>query len=338
MYLHRFAQLVAFSTFLLICAGGLVTSTDSGLSVPDWPTTYGYNMFTFPLSKMVGGILYEHTHRLIASTVGLLTIVLAVWLTLKEERKWLVILGWIALAAVIAQGILGGLTVRYFLPALISVSHAGLAKIFFCIAIAIAFFTGKRGGSEMDAEENGRAPRYEFLKKLALLLTGVVYLQILIGAVMRHTYDPNVGFAIPDFPLSHGRLLPEFDSFVVTVHFLHRILGILVAVFIFGCALYALRNFRDNRLVLRPLLALCFLVLLQISLGALTIWTQRGGPDFVYYEPVPLITTLHQANGALILGISFLLCLRSFHLRGHPINEGATPKSLVEKKDYALQV
>ena len=121
--LHAFAVLVAAATLALIVAGGLVTSTESGLSVPDWPTTYGHNMFTFPLSKMVGGIRFEHTHRLIASAVGMLTIVLAVWLARREERRWVRRLGYLALATVVAQGVLGGLTVIYLLPTPISVAH-----------------------------------------------------------------------------------------------------------------------------------------------------------------------------------------------------------------------
>src|SRR5206468_12891792 len=112
-WLHRFAVVLAGATFLLICAGGMVTSTDSGLSVPDWPTTYGQNMFTFPYSKWVGGIFYEHSHRLIASSVGFLTIGLTVWLVIGDRRRWLKWLGVFALLAVIAQGVLGGLTVKY---------------------------------------------------------------------------------------------------------------------------------------------------------------------------------------------------------------------------------
>src|SRR5437762_7654859 len=130
--LHKFSKLVAGSTVLLILAGSFVTSTDSGLSVPDWPTTYGWNMFTFPPSKMVGGIFYEHGHRLIASTVGFLTIGLVIWLWRVERRRWMRRLGLIALAAVIVQGVLGGMTVKYFLPAPVSIAHAGLAQLFFC--------------------------------------------------------------------------------------------------------------------------------------------------------------------------------------------------------------
>src|SRR6476646_6654250 len=127
--LHRFAKFLPACTILLILAGSLVTSHDAGLSVPDWPTSYGWNMFTFPPSMWVANIFYEHGHRLIASSVGFLTIILAVWLWLKEPRRWVRWLGVTALGTVIAQGLLGGLTVLFFLPAAISTAHAGLAEI-----------------------------------------------------------------------------------------------------------------------------------------------------------------------------------------------------------------
>src|ERR1043165_7610805 len=138
IWLHRYCVLLAFCTLMLIMAGGMVTSTGSGLSVPDWPTTYGQNMFTYPPSKWVGGIFYEHGHRLIASTVGVLTIVLAAWLWIADPRRWMKWLGVAALGAVILQGVLGGITVLFFLPAPVSTAHAGLAEIFFCMTVAIS--------------------------------------------------------------------------------------------------------------------------------------------------------------------------------------------------------
>src|SRR5678810_229257 len=143
MAFRLYTRLVALSTAILIFAGGLVTSTSSGLSVPDWPTTYGWFMFTFPLDKMVGGIRFEHTHRLIASTVGFLILVLAVWLRLAEPRRWVRQLGYVALAAVITQGILGGITVLWYLPDPISIAHASLAQIVFCLTMTIALFTSR---------------------------------------------------------------------------------------------------------------------------------------------------------------------------------------------------
>src|SRR5436190_21409641 len=141
MTLNRFSKLLVACTVVLILAGSLVTSHDAGLSVPDWPTSYGWNMFTFPPSMWVANILYEHGHRLIASTVGVLTIVLVVWLWIAEPRRWVRWIGATALAAVIAQGILGGLTVLFFLPPAVSTAHAGLAEIFFCLTVAVALFT-----------------------------------------------------------------------------------------------------------------------------------------------------------------------------------------------------
>src|SRR5260221_7058352 len=127
IWLHRYAKLLVCATLLLVAAGGMVTSTSSGLSVPDWPTTYGYSMFSFPLSRMAGGIFYEHGHRLIASTVGFLTIGLVVFIWRADPRRWMRGLGLVALGAVVLQGVLGGLTVLFRLPPAVSIGHAALA-------------------------------------------------------------------------------------------------------------------------------------------------------------------------------------------------------------------
>src|SRR5262245_34989136 len=180
--LHRFAKFVVACTVLLILAGSLVTSHDAGLSVPDWPTSYGWNMFTFPPSMWVANIRYEHVHRLVASSVGLLTIVLAAWLWMAEPRRpWLRWFGIAALGAVIAQGLLGGLTVLFFLPPAVSTAHAGLAEIFFCMTVAIAVFTSPGWRTASDSVDDGR------LRTLATLTTALIYAQIIVGATMRHT-------------------------------------------------------------------------------------------------------------------------------------------------------
>ncbi len=196
MWLHRYAKLVSAATVLLIVAGGLVTSTGSGLAVPDWPTSYGWNMFTFPMKHMVGGIFYEHGHRLIASGVGFLTIVLAFWIWRAERRRWMRMLGLTALGSVCLQGALGGITVLYFLPTAVSTAHAGLAQIFFCMTVAIALFTSP----------GWTAPKYSpvddhLLRLVATTTTAFIYLQIIVGATMRHS---EAGLAIPDFPLVFG--------------------------------------------------------------------------------------------------------------------------------------
>src|SRR6478672_12308722 len=138
-WLHRYAVLTALSTVVLIGIGGLVTSHGAGMAVPDWPTSYGYNMFLFPISQWVGGIFYEHTHRLVASGVGFLTTILAVWLWMKEERRWLRWLGVFAWLAVCVQGVLGGLRVTLYKQEL-GIFHATLAQLFLASTCAIAFF------------------------------------------------------------------------------------------------------------------------------------------------------------------------------------------------------
>ena len=227
-WLHRYSRLLAAATLVLITAGGLVTSTGSGLAVPDWPSTYGYFMFTFPPSKMVGGILYEHGHRLIASGVGLLTIGLAAWLSIADGRRWMRRLGWLALGAVVVQGLLGGVTVLYLLPPAVSISHAGLAQLFFTLVTALAVFTSAgwlaRYGRDAASERALAADRT--LTRLAVATPIAVYGQILVGATMRHT---GAGLAIPDFPLAFGRLVPPAWDAAIAVHFAHRVGALVVA-------------------------------------------------------------------------------------------------------------
>jgi cytochrome c oxidase assembly protein subunit 15 len=226
--LHRFSKFVAACTVLLILAGSLVTSHGAGLSVPDWPTSYGWNMFTFPPSMWVANIWYEHGHRLVASTVGFLTIVLAIWLWIAEPaRRWLQRLGVIALAAVIAQGLLGGLTVLYLLPPAVSTAHAGLAEIFFCLTVAIALFTSpdwKKGYANETSPVSGVDDAR--LRRLATGTSIAIYCQILIGATMRHT---GAGLAIPDFPLMFGGVIPDHWNAGIAIHFAHRLGAVVVA-------------------------------------------------------------------------------------------------------------
>ena len=297
IWLHRYARLLAVSTLVLVAAGGMVTSTNSGLSVPDWPTTYGSNMFTFPLSKMVGGIFYEHGHRLIASTVGFLTIGLVIFLKLVEPRPWVRRLGWIALGVVILQGVLGGLTVIFLLPDAISISHAGLAQIFFCLTVAIALFTSRswREPAAMPVDDAR-------LRRRLVHLMALVYVQILLGATMRHT---GGGLAIPDFPLSYGQVIPPFWNTAIALHFAHRMGAVLVTVYMLMTAAYIWRVHGQRSELVRPLWALVLLVATQVTLGALVVLSGKQ----------PAINTMHVATGALVLTTSLVLTLRSFRSR-----------------------
>jgi len=292
-WLHRFAWFLAASTLLLIAAGGMVTSTNSGLSVPDWPNTYGRFMFSFPLDNMVGGILYEHGHRLIASTVGFLTIILAIWIWKVDARRWMRRLGVVALAAVIVQGVLGGITVLYFLPAPVSVAHAGLAEIFFCLTVAIAIFTSPRW-----LHPPAPPARDRTLRRVAMATTALVFIQILLGATMRHT---GAGLAIPDFPLAFGRLVPHVWNFGVAVHYAHRVGAVIVTLATLAAAGHVFYHHRGRVELTRPAALLVLLVAVQVTLGAFVILTGKQ----------PVINTAHVANGALVLVTSLALTLNS---------------------------
>jgi len=295
--LHRFALFTACCTAFLIFVGGLVTSTASGLSVPDWPTTYGWNMFSFPYSKWVGGIFYEHGHRLTASFVGFLTVILTIWMWLKEKRAWVRWVSTAALGAVILQGALGGLTVIFLLPAWISTLHACLAQTFFCSVIALAVFTSprwKRGLPPVKSHAESIP-----LQTLCALTTAAVYVQLIIGALMRHT---NAGLAIPDFPLALGHIIPPFTSDRVVIHFAHRVGAAIVASMIVWTFYRIVRSYSDHPLLFRPALTMLILVAIQLTLGAITVWTAKA--------VIP--TTAHVLNGALVLGTSFLLTLRAY--------------------------
>jgi cytochrome c oxidase assembly protein subunit 15 len=303
-WLRRFTKLVAASTLFLVFAGAMVTSTSSGLAVPDWPTTYGWNMFTFPLSKWVGGIFYEHGHRLLASTVGFLCIIQAIWLQKKEPKKFVRKLGWAALAAVILQGTLGGLTVIFLLPKPISISHALLGEIFFCINVAIAFFTSQ-WFNDLRKFEKGDAP-----VGMAWMLTGLVFLQIFAGAVLRHF---GAGLAIPDFPLSFGRVVPDFVSADIVMAYTHRAGGFVVAAAVIALAIRLVRYESSH-----PLRAignlLVAVVAAQVVLGGYVIWSGKQ----------PHITSLHVMTGALTLALSLVLTLSARTLSWRKSSERAS--------------
>lgn len=290
---HRYVKLVTACTVLLIAAGGMVTSTGSGLSVPDWPTSYGWNMFTFPVNKWVGGIRYEHSHRLIASTVGFLTIILAAWTWWVEPRRGVRRLAFAALGVVIVQGLLGGLTVLFFLPAPVSIAHAGLAQIFFCLTLTLAVVTSPRWRHALSPADD------PMLRRVALTTTLLVYTQILLGATMRHT---QAGLAIPDFPWAFGQVLPPVWNAGVAIHFAHRIGALVVTLAILATAGHVLYHHGRHRELARPAVFLVFLVAMQVTLGAFVIWSAKD----------PVINTAHVVNGALVLGTSLVLTLRTF--------------------------
>ena len=304
LWLHRYTRLVAASSLLLITAGGLVTSTGSGLAVPDWPNSYGYFMFSFPLSNMVGGIFYEHGHRLIASTVGLMTIGLVLWLTRVESRRWVRRLGWTALAAVIAQGVLGGVTVLFFLPAPISISHAGLAQLFFAMVVGLAVFTspGWQEGYRRDASEDRAIISDRALRGLAVVTPAAIFLQVLVGATMRHT---GAGLAIPDFPLAFGRLVPPVWDAGIAIHFAHRVGALVVTTLVVALTGHILAHWRSRTELARPAVLLLVVVVAQVFLGAWTVLSERQ----------VWVNSAHVTVGASLFVTAVALTLRVYRFR-----------------------
>ena len=355
-WLHRLAVLTAVTTFILICMGGLVTSTDSGMAVPDWPTTFGYNMFLYPLSKTVSGflfsinpnlqadldkgnlsaelrkalekneisvsenviisteaqgsgwkladkanertytliksderlnvyvhgVLYEHSHRLIGSIVGLLTIALMVSLWAKDARKWMKWLSVIALVAVIAQGVMGGLRVTN-LSRVLAIVHACFAQAFFALTASLALFTSRswlKTSVRIETTDTAR------LRNLNIITLGLIYIQFIFGAVLRHTGT-------------------RLDA--------HLLFAGLVTIHIFLLLRRILKSYPESPDLVRLILVLSGLLAIQLTLGFgayLAEFTAFG-------EGVPpvagvIITTAHVAIGALMLIVSVVLTLNVF--------------------------
>ena len=211
-WLHRFAMFTALATLALVGIGGLVTSKDVGMAVPDWPTTYGYNMFLVPFDQWLGkfGIFEEHSHRLMASFVGFLTIGLAIWLWAKEARKWVRLLGIGALVLVVMQGVLGGLRVTEINQNL-GLIHGAVAQLFLILVCAIALVTSAWWQRVNVSDRAGFAA----LKGILVAVICLVFVQLLLGATMRHQH---AGLAIWDFPLAHGQVWPATDEASVATY------------------------------------------------------------------------------------------------------------------------
>ncbi len=372
--LKRFAVFTACMTFVLVWMGGLVTSHGAGLAVPDWPNTYGYNMFFFPPAKWIGGIFFEHSHRLIASAVGLLTLILALWLFGRKSRpvlrwggiffilaglclclefpahdkenislsalglvavaasfvwpanapspRWLRVLGVSALAAVVAQGILGGLRVTQ-LDARLGIFHATLAQLFLLLVCAIALSQTEFWRCwPVQAETDRRALRFFFVVTTCLVLG-----QLVLGATMRHQH---AGLAIPDFPAAYGKIWPDtspaavlsynqsrmevsgdnaITAFQIELQMAHRIaaLAILMAV---SLGAWRACHYLGRRHPLARLALVWFgLVLTQVFLGAATIWTGKSAD----------VATAHVACGALCLVTGGLTSILSFRMLAAPV-------------------
>jgi heme a synthase len=329
-WLNRFAWLTCVATLLLICSGGMVTSKNVGLAVPDWPTTFGYNMFLFPVSKWVGGILFEHTHRLMGSLVGFLTIILAVWLWLCEDRRWVRNIGVIALIGVILQGILGGLRVT-MMKDQIGIFHSCVAQAFLGLLVVIALVTTRFWRSLADQDFDSQ--RFLPIKTLAVAITIAIYIQLALGATMRHQHRD---LAILDFPTANGVWIPDTSAtaltkinawrdaralsdvtvFQIWLQMAHRFLALIIAIAIITFSARVWREGRNFAPLKRLAILWVALVLSQIALGAWVIWSNKAAD----------VATAHVALGAVMLsfGVSIsAICWRISHTQaGRPAAAG----------------
>lgn len=277
---------VAVSVFLLLIAGALVTSTGSGLAVPDWPLSYGKLM-----PPMVGGILYEHGHRLIAATVATMVGLQILLLGFGRTDRTTVRLGLGAFGAILGQAVLGGMTVLFLLPPAVSSAHAGLAQIVFALTAAIALRTSLFWSRFTEEAPRAAADPASVAKacRLALWAAGASYLQILLGAIVRHT---GAGLAIPDWPLSFGKVVPSGADWAakgVLAHFTHRTFAWVVVALVVAAAL-ALRKLQGVPGLATLSTLWLVLVAAQVTLGATSVWTAKA----------VAITSAHLAVGGLL--------------------------------------
>jgi cytochrome c oxidase assembly protein subunit 15 len=286
---HRFAVLVACATFFLIIAGANVTSHDAGLATSDWPLSNGQ---FFP--RMVGNLFWEHGHRLVATSVGVLTIALAILLQVRERRMWVKRLGWIALAGVIAQGLLGGLTVKLNLPLAVSAAHATLAQLFFLTTVSIAVFTSRSWmvpGVSINEE-----PRAVSIRAWCIVALAAILVQLVLGATLRHS-------ATWDRPLPTPLLLAHVGGAVVVT----LLLGVAV--------MTSLLRYRDERYLAGPALFAGLLLAVQLFLGMAAYVTRTASPnDPQPLNPMIFVTVSHVACGALVFASTIVLTLRVFRV------------------------
>jgi cytochrome c oxidase assembly protein subunit 15 len=287
---HRLALLSVAATCVLIVVGGLVTHTGSGLAVPDWPTTFGYNMFLYPLSQMAGGVLYEHSHRLLGSLVGLLTVATAAAICLADRRAWLRTLAILAVGLVMLQGVLGGLRVTLLAQGLAMV-HGAVAPAFLALLASLALFT-----SPAWRQGEGPVAGLRPLRWPAVALALALYGQIGFGVILTHT----------------GRRLDA-----------HLLVAGVVSVLVPLLVRAALRRAAP---LARPARLLYGLWAAQLLLGGLAYVARFHAADV----PLPALLSLglplaHRLTGALMLAAAAVLALQVYRLSAAAPSQAAEP-------------
>jgi heme a synthase len=303
---HRFTVFVACLAFLLIVAGGLVTSNNAGLAVPDWPTSFGH---LFKIPKMIGGVKFEHTHRMIAEFVGLMTIIVAVWTWRVDKRRWMRGLTIGAVAGVIIQGVLGGLTVLNFLPPAISTAHATVGQTMFCVLAAIAVFTSRSWLDEPKEKISLKDARP--LLHHCWMLIGFLYLQLILGAAFRHVWTkwgPSGSNHWPVHRIVHMLLYP------------HILNALFVTVLVLYVSLRAMTKHPTITQLRRPALWMLVLLIVQLMLGvsAYVVRVIQGVNEAQPTMTLVAVTVAHLAVGALILASTMILTIQAYRHTGDP--------------------
>ena len=286
--LHRFTLFVTGATLLLILAGALVTSHDAGLAVPDWPLSFGK---VFP--EMQGNVFWEHGHRLIAASVGVLIIVLNILLWRHEKRSWVRKLGLVALGAVVAQGVLGGLTVIFWLPLAISAAHATLAQLLFCTLVSLSVFTAPGWEEQREKiEERGTTP----LRFVCVASAAVILIQLVLGATLRHS--------------------ATWDQYLPVGLLLTHIAGAFAVAMLLGFTIITtLKHHPSETYLTKPAKIAAGLLFLQLCLGFAAYLTRQASPAGPQpRNPMVGITVAHVACGALVFAATIVLTLRSFRV------------------------
>ena len=288
MGLHRFTVFATGATLFLIVAGALVTSHDAGLAVPDWPLSFGK---LFP--EMTGNVFWEHGHRMVATSVGIIVIILNIWLWRREKRGWVRRVGLVALAAVIAQGLLGGLTVMWLLPISVSTAHATLAQLFFCTMVSLSVFTAPGWSEPRPAlEERGNLP----LRSLCIASAAAILIQLVLGSILRHS--------------------ATWDKFLPTSLVLTHLGGALAVTLLLGTTIATvLRRYAGEKYLVRPALVAAALLVVQLSLGVAAYLTRLASPNAPQpRNPMVGITVAHVACGALVFAATIVLTLRTYRV------------------------
>lgn len=286
--LHRFTVFVTGATLFLIVAGALVTSHDAGLATNDWPLSNGQ---FFP--EMVGNLFWEHSHRLIATSLGILVIILNFWLWRSDKRIWVRRFGLIALGAVIAQGLLGGLTVKLWLPLGVSVAHATLAQLIFCTMVSLSVFTAPGWSEPRESLDGTRNTRIRFTCVVACL---AILVQLVVGSVLRHS--------------------ATWDQYLPTSLLLSHIGGALVVTLLLSVVIFTvLRHHGEETYLSRPAKLVAALLVSQVFLGVAAYLARQASPnDPQPLNPMVAITVAHVACGALVFAVTIVLTLRAFRV------------------------